>query len=645
MAFGKAGKDQFCVTRRYGCGRPLDGEDEALAEMARRVLLWNRYVALDRQHEDAVEDALADRDAPFAAALAAYRAARETRATAPLGERTAATEALRAARAPSQQARGAAWKAHGQDEAFRATLRALEEARQVAAREIRQHNDCYVYNSTATYLDYDKARKALRTTGGPGARLRFQRWEGEGQLVAQFTTAPDVDTLWDANPAPAAGLLRIEPRHVLDAWAPGASRSVQRHAAQTVARFRVRSVVTPGQRPAPVWLTLPVVLHRAIPVGSIQYATVQRRRVGRDWHWSLVLTVRLAAGAPARSTQPGPVAVDLGWRTLLDAQGQPEGVRVALARDTTGDAAALLLSQHWLDRLAKGDELQRVRDEHADTLRVVLRAWRQRAVRQESALPDWFSARTGPHAAVWESNEALARLVGEWRGQRFAGDADVYATAATWRKQELHLADWQRHERDQLLGERRDAYRRFAKLLTERYGEVRLEGMDLRPLVQAKPYGREGDSQEAGAAGQRHETRWHRFAAAPSTLVGALESAARVRGVTVTRTPAAYTTQECARCGHVEAFDAKHELVKVCATCGSALDQDVNAAAVLLRRAPGAARIATGAGALPESRAALDAARPIRTVVVAEGRTHVPPGGDGSHSGGSGDGRVSGDGA
>lgn len=617
MAFGKP--TAFCVTRAYGCGLPAEGEGEALAEMRRRSDLWNRYVELERRFEQQYEDALAALDGEYAEALAAERAAWDgVRAATGSVARGVARERARTATTAARAAAKTARETHR--EAWRAALIRLDGEREAAARLLRQQNDCYVYNSTDVFLAYQTARTEARKRGD---RLRFQRWAGEGKLAVQFTVPPDVDAVF-AGPGDT-GLLRLERGAVDRAWAAGATRSEQRHAARTTVWFRVCSRRQEGRRPAPVWVTLPVVLHRPLPPGTIQSASLQRRALGRTWRWSLVLTVRVASGAPAPSELPGTVAVDLGWRQRFDKEGVPAGVRVAVAHDDAGSAVELVLGQSWLARLARCDELRALRREKADALRQALSAWKRVA---GGAWPEWLAARLAPGALAWHSEAALERLVWEWRFLRFAGDTAYNELAETWRERDIHLGEWEAHERDQLLRQRRDGYRVFAKVVAERYGEIRIEALDLRPLVQAKQENAAGAPQAAGAHGQPKERRWRRFAAAPSTLVQAIESAARLRGVAVVRVNAVNTTAECPTCGAVVPVDAAAQIEVTCPLCGQARDQDAGAALVLLHRAPDAPLLA---GAALGHRPSM----PLTVTIgdTRQGTVHDPARGDDPHDG------------
>jgi putative transposase len=68
---------------------------------------------------------------------------------------------------------------------------------------------------------------------------------------------------------------------------------------------------------------------------------------------------------------------------------------------------------------------------------------------------------------------------------------------------------------------------------------------------------------------------WHQFALA-------LSSAARYTGTTVASVPAAYTSQRCSKCGHVDPKSRESQAVFRCTTCSFTGHADVNAARNIL---------------------------------------------------------------
>lgn len=97
---------------------------------------------------------------------------------------------------------------------------------------------------------------------------------------------------------------------------------------------------------------------------------------------------------------------------------------------------------------------------------------------------------------------------------------------------------------------------------------------------------------------------WHQFELA-------LTSAARYTGTTVVKVPAAYTSQRCSQCGHVDPKSRESQAVFRCTSCAHAGHADVNAATNIL--AAGLAVIACGDPGQPSGRPGLSKQEPAGT--------------------------------
>ena len=117
----------------------------------------------------------------------------------------------------------------------------------------------------------------------------------------------------------------------------------------------------------PVWLELPVDLHRAMPEdGTIRSASVIRDKVGGRERWRLLVTV----AQPERAMRQGPaVAVDLGWRLL------PEACASRTWEDERGDHGELLLDPAVLWQFSKLNDLRSIQDQHLRAALAVLGPW------------------------------------------------------------------------------------------------------------------------------------------------------------------------------------------------------------------------------------------------------------------------------
>lgn len=150
-------------------------------------------------------------------------------------------------------------------------------------------------------------------------------------------------------------------------------------------------------------------------------------------------------------------------------------------------------------------------------------------------------------------------------------EQEALVLADAWRRQDLHLLQWETHERTRALGHRRELYRIFASQLSKKYSMVVLDEFDLRKVAKlAEP---EGDNDLSAPV------RKNRQRAATSSL--RIEIGARCR---TAAEPAMYNTLFCNCCGSLQKFDAAVHLTHTCTECNETWDQDVNAAKNLLLR-------------------------------------------------------------
>jgi len=110
-------------------------------------------------------------------------------------------------------------------------------------------------------------------------------------------------------------------------------RNVRRHAARTYVDLRVGS---DGQEP--IFARFPVTLHRLPPKDSvIKWAYVVRKRIGHRYEWQLQLTLESSTfDRPPIAIGQGACAVNLGWRRIIDDQGEAVGLRAAYVVDEHG---------------------------------------------------------------------------------------------------------------------------------------------------------------------------------------------------------------------------------------------------------------------------------------------------------------------
>lgn len=520
MPFGNAAG--FTRTYLYGAPHllhPPNGEAEALAEMRRRNDFWNALVELDRT-------VTAARDADLDLLRPGWR-----------------------------DLEGAERKALWHEPEVKDLLDRHERDRRQRVHDLTTTSGLYWSNYNAVLLSYEQARRK------PGV-LRFHAWaRSTGTLTVQIQGGISVADLF----AGRSNQIQIDP---VDLEALSSSvRSVRRRTGRTTLRFRVRS----GPNREPVWVTLPLVIHRPLPAdGRIKMAILTRQPLPGQVRWSLSLVVAMTAPAPRSGATAG---VDIGWRRT------EHGIRVAVWVGSDGERGEVVLPHRLVEALDQNDQVRSLRDKHFNAVRPALTAWLANA----PDVPDWLREVTVtlPH---WRSAARLAGLVRRWESERFHGDDAGFALAHAWWRRDDHLWRWEVHQRDQVLRHRREVYRRAAHALVERYATIGLERFDLSPVARTKQ--RPFEDVPPDGADLSPVVRAQRVQAAVSVFRDALRTAARHAGVEVVEVPAALTTRICPRCGHDNrAVDFAAAIVYRCQGCGVSHDQDEAAAEMILRAA------------------------------------------------------------
>jgi len=551
-------ESQPCMAYEYGCLAPTSGEDAMIKEMRDRNNLWNALVEIERNHQAKVRQILTVPDDPtvpikreISEIEAEIKNARQKARSGKVDVDTLKSK-LKGLRAELKEARARAREERRQLlEAVRPALQELDRQRTAAVKDAVNASQLYWCNKEDVLNSYDAARrKAMKL----GVDLRFHRWTGRGKVFVRYQNGLPVQDVFGSDTR-----LQIAPVPQ-EAW-DSSSRSARRKLSKTVARLRVTS----DSNRRPVWIELPMVMHRPLPPGGkIRSAAVVRERVGRRFRYKLVVIATIPERDIKAKPPAGAIAIDIGWRAV---EG---GLRVAYWADDGGNHGTLVLEQAILDRFATLRNLDSIRDKNFEEAKTALKEWLS-----GRAVPGWLGEETASLAA-WRSQGRLTGLVYRWRENRFEGDGDIVQTLESWLIKENHLYDWEANLRDKVRRRRREEYRKFAAWVARNYGRVIMEDFDLRRVVR-KPLPEDG-------TGGSQPRDWHRTIAAVSELRLAVESACRREGVAVTRAEAPYTTQRCHACGHTEKWDAAAQIFHTCPSCGAVYDQDYNAARVMLQQ-------------------------------------------------------------
>lgn len=599
------------LTYRYGCLPPLSG----LAEMEKQTQLAHSYQNLlveferarrraQRAHiyetaTGALRDIL-DREAAAERAVdAAWEKVQMLRSgrgdkkasieaqDAAADEARALGESLRAIWKEGKELRAAAWKE------AKSALREIGDRANAMARLARA---AYVERGLwwGTYLVVEDA--IAQAARDPIHDPNFHRWgesrETVGIHIQGYTLRTEEvvggnDRFFQIDPTPWD-----KPRRD-----PNRKRQERKHPSRArIAKFRVNST-GPGGR-VPVWIEIPVIFHRPLPAGTVQWVRLSRTKIGTEFKYELFVVVKLdegarsapqarAGGVEVRRIPGSAIAIDVGWRAMPRVPGSKDArgsLRVAAWADTEGNVGELRLPT-ILDEMAQVESIRGIRDERCNELRKILEYHLVTFARSHGVAPAWLKE-SAARWSGWHQPERWVQCLRRW-----VGDVPGYApgpfvdeirkTLEGFAKKERHLHDWEDNQRQQILDQRRAKYRQWAAEISSRYEMVLVEEMDLRDFAQKEL------DEKWWARVQRYQQR----AAAPSELREALKHACARRGAIYGPRAAAYTTKDCAEpgpdgvaCGSRETWNAAMELIHTCSKCGTKWDQDLNAARNLLLR-------------------------------------------------------------
>ena len=540
----------------YGCGNAIRGVEQAIDQMRRRNQLWNRLVEIDRAHRvksgaiinatDAgvdVKELIAKRDGLREQIRARRKLARKAVDIKDLKlELTRIREALCEAIPKAMEARKAKIAAE------RAILDSLDLERRALVKAASTSYGLYWCNYDDVLASYEVARvRAMKE----GRDLQFHSFRGEGKVSVRFQIGMAAEDVFRNDTR-----LQIDPVDPALAW--NTVRAIRRKNCFSRLRLRVGS----EQNRRPMWLELPIYLHRPLAEGRIRQACVVRQRVGNIYRWKVILSLEVAAQAP----RVGPaIGIDIGWRLMAD------GLRIAYWADENGEHGEIKLTSSILSQFAKLRDLRQILDGHFEQAKILLGAWSKA---HADLLPPWMDLSS---LAQWRNHRRFVWLQRQWVGNRFARDERGFEMVAQFCERYNHLYPWEANLRDQLLRCRRELYRCAVAKLLATHGNVYIESFDLRRIASIP------------AEELDRSTGRSRSLAAPSSLLNLF----RIKGQ-CSEVPAPNTTQDCSWCGHQGKWDASPDVLHRCGGCGELWDQDYNAARNILQR--GLSQIGSGNG-------------------------------------------------
>jgi hypothetical protein len=562
-----------------GCGGEhhggYDGTELAIDQMRAANRLWNALVEIDRyersEYRRLTTDPQLEADLKFKEdALEAINTQIQQQKVQERKKKIKVDPALTAAKKALQADRKAIYgKLKLERERMKVVnASALETLKNEVASKIETVTDSKVCGLSWTMIEPLKARfkTASLRAKKDGTMLKFHRFDGTGIITVPFTNGLPISKVYRSDDAGkfqiATGLMSAHPREK---------------------RTQVRVAVASDSSKKPIWLTLPVVLHRPIPPNAeIRNITVRRDLIAGKARWKVCITVR--TDAPAKTTNTPACALDTGWRKRADGS-----IRVAYLVDENDYREELLYPAGDMTLFRKLDDLQSIMGDHFNEIRNTLAAWFRTAPGVPQSVVDACSTQGTFSMHQWKSPRRMVHLMRVWEKNRFAGDDAMFDEVMYWYSGppatmkpdptwngHQHLYSWWCNLSDQLKRKRREQYRAFAAKMAKKYGTIFLEDFDLRTVAMTPEPEKDTEHDK--------EARYQRTKVATSVLTGAIENVCQREGVKLVKVDASWTTHDCPVCGTHIQFDAATDLMCKCQDCGTLFDQDYVGARNVLDR-------------------------------------------------------------
>jgi hypothetical protein len=346
---------------------------------------------------------------------------------------------------------------------------------------------------------------------------------------------------------------------------------------RTVAHIRIGST----EKGKPVFLSIPIVMHRPFPTGArLLSAAVNREKIGMKFRWNVEFTVKFNEVSqdtlnPETAQQlPTPLtaAVDLGWAkdSLPEADGR---IRVAGVRERMADGVENFyercLPASFTEYAKKLNDIQSIRDTKTVEAFAKIAAFRETYDITDVALRELMdkakaslSARKGKEPPTWHLRSAVWML----RNSKAEAQLELKDILEDWYERWNHLNEWLSNGRDNQLAAKKDLYRRFAYKLAQTNSTLLLDADNFAKM--AKKPAAETDKEAC-----KNDVR---FLAAPAMLRSALEACfCEAKGKRVLWTSLA-SSKTCSACQFVNETLGSSRAFK-CADCGHEDDREANA--------------------------------------------------------------------
>lgn len=569
---------------KYGCLPPESLPEEAVEQLRLANRFWNALVEIDRDTQTRLQELWNQQEPIRLLETQKERLLKETEELRGLTkqekQRTRSQKVSAAHKEQIANLRGELRTVNQNIKETKTAMRdSLKEQQNViwqqqkeaikAARQDFSNQGLYWGHYNAVARNFQAAGNLVRKEGG---QLRFHRFDGEGTWTVQIQTV---------TPNPDKGRKGTEPATMKDLFDPQSRirnvvqvnsvnftdwdklpRNERRKKARTVLRIRVGST----EKQEPIWVELPMIMHRPMPENAqIKQVELTRRKLGRKYDYSVSFTV----GIPEEPMYQPPamlnaVAIHLGWRR------QGDSLRAGMWMDENGKQGEVLLPNRLIGGFDQADRIKSHRDQLFNETIETLWGW----INQCSNCPDWLNEQT-THMKQWRSHGRLVHLISIWQDNRFDSDSVIWGVLEKYLHRERHLEDFEVNLRDRLVRSRKEIYRVTAARLAEQYATLIVEDMDLKQMSR-RPTPEIEESRQATKA------RANRQLVSPGVFRAALVAAFKARGREVIVASSKNITRVHADCGTLVSQDYAADIKVYCPNCDMWYDQDVNACKNLL---------------------------------------------------------------
>lgn len=449
------------VVYQYGTPHWADLDEEGINQLRLANNLWNKLVEIERRCDETAKTAEQGvsvlEEAEQAVGEAANRVAelkeqlkRERVKYRTTNIRTTTSAELKATRQVLNTAKARRKVVRQEVQEQRRTIR--KEANTIRDQETGK--DMYriwterglgwgTYNDVKDRMDTTRQRVIKRRTQGESAKFNFHLWKGVGTLHVQCQQ-------------PTGKERRVEWEIIGD------------HPKHKTLRLRIGRACGLGSH----WLEIPFVYHRSLPCSpqDVTGVRVTRRMLAGKSEITIQFSCRVPKVEPRRNGSS--VWIRLVWKSEGQAIHADDiaAKDICVARIASSDPlpqvpedlaqivrrfgsrhADVVLPATYIWPLKRDDDIKSIRDRMLDGLRVsVLAALKDEDIR----------ALVKDNPAQWKAQAQFAALA-----KRIPKSHPLHEITDAWLREDRHLWQYERHERDQTIARRRDTYRKIAAWL------------------------------------------------------------------------------------------------------------------------------------------------------------------------------------